>query len=842
MALRFRAASAPGGLASRPSMDVRCSVPRFGALGSTLLAACAASLLAACGAGADSTGLSPNGASTATTGGGGASTTSSAGGQGGGTSSAGGGTSSAGTGGAAGQGGAGGAPPMSICPPDADGDTLSDEIEGRALGIDTDKDGTPDYLDLDSDNDTLPDELEGQTASNGCQSPQDSDGDGTPDFQDTDSDNNGLLDRDEIYPDGSAYDAKKAKPNPADTNGDGVPDYADKDNDGDTLLDTVELAENDGSVHKGKPIDTDGDGLPDLDDVDSDNDTIADSYEGISDPDKDGIPAFRDLDSDGDGLPDTCEAGANGPHKLGDPPTDSDQDGTYDFLDVDSDNDGLLDTDEDANHNCVLDDGETDPYDPDTDHDGVSDLVELTLGSNPRDPNQTPASLGKYYFVLPYQLDVVPQQNIVPIKTTLNQGDVAFVVDTSAPMASAIQTLKLGMSDIIAALHKAIPDVAVGIAGHDDFPTGLYGSPGVDLPFYVAGPNGYVSTSLGDNLGAVQALNVHDGQDQAQSQIAAYSRALTDQMLLWPGGQIVPSGAPGSTYGSLHFRNTALPILVGITTNPFHDGRRVSASQILHDPYSFNGQQPYPTPTVDDLVTTMTGKGAQFIGISLADGARSGADPYEDMAYLADQTGAYVPASAFGGVQCGTGLAGTFLPPDGPATPDNPGGTCRLVFDVAKNGTGMTTSVVTGVKALLQSLKLDVRVLAQPEPNDPLDAVDTFIDTIEVYAPGGDDPAEPGVPCFSLDPVKQLKDVWQGAKGLVKVQDGINETALGIVPSQKICFKVIPKPNVTIQQQGDTVQVYTADLLVRATRAGWPGELVLGSPHAIAFIVPPAPQ
>ena len=123
-----------------------------------------------------------------------------------------------------GAGGGGGAPPMSNCPPDEDFDGISDTIEGRADNVDTDKDGTPDYIDLDSDDDSIPDSLEGQTKFVGCATPQNSDNDLIPDFRDTDSDDNGLPDRFEVYPDGTAYDPQKPAPNPADTDGDAIPD------------------------------------------------------------------------------------------------------------------------------------------------------------------------------------------------------------------------------------------------------------------------------------------------------------------------------------------------------------------------------------------------------------------------------------------------------------------------------------------------------------------------------------------------------------------------------------------------------------------------------------------
>ncbi len=740
-------------------------------------------------------------------------------------------TSTTGAGGMGGEGGMGGMGGMPICPPDADGDAIPDEVEGKSLAKDTDADGQPDYLDLDSDGDTLPDVLEGQTMFVGCNAPQDTDGDGKPDFQDTDSDQNGLSDRKEIYPDGKAYDPAKPAPNPADTNDNGIPDYADPDNDGDALTDTVELL-------NGVAVDTDGDGSPDLDDLDSDGDTIADLYEGLSDPDADGKASFRDLDSDGDGILDGCEAGVG--HQLADPPFDHDNDGAYDFLDLDSDNDGIIDADEDANHNCVLDDGETSAYDPDTDGDGANDLVEKVLASDPRNATQTPGTLGKVYFLMPYLEAPIPLTRVVPLKTNLNQGDVAFVVDTTATMGGEIQNLKVGLNGIVQQLHNAIPDVAVGIAGHDDFPSGNYGALGVDQPFYVAGPKGYISVSLLDNLGAVQALNVHDGGDNPESHIAAYWRSINDTFLIWDSGNVPPSGAPAGTYGSLHFRQGSLPIIVGITDAAFHNGRRAGNPGVLHDPYSFNDTPPFPTPTIDDLVIKMKEVGARFVGVSASDGVRNGADPYEDMAYLADKTSSIVSPTAFNGALCGTGLLGSFIVPDGPQTMSDPAGTCRLVFDISKDGTGLSTTVVNGVVALLKSLRLDIRVLASSEQGQ-VDTVDTFIQSISVNAFGGNDEGEPGQPCVPLSALIQLADIYAGPKGLNKMQDAVNESALQVTPTQKICFNVVPIPNTTIMQvQG--AQVFKAVLTLKAKNGAAPIELAVGTPREIAFIVPPAPQ
>jgi hypothetical protein len=499
----------------------------------------------------------------------------------------------------------------------------------------------------------------------------------------------------------------------------------------------------------------------------------------------------------------------------------------------------------------VVDPGETDPLKFDTDDDGVNDFIEGVLGSDPNNPTITPGSLGKYYFVLPYMQDPTPLDNIVPLRTNLNQGDVAFVVDTTSSMGGEIQNLTTSLSTIIATLTNPqqaahIPDLAIGIAGHDDFPDGIYGTSPVDKPFYVAGPTGFMSTLAADNQSAVNTLTVHDGLDNPESQIAAYDRALTDYYLQWDnGGEIPPGGAPGTTYGSLHFRKGSLPILIGITDAPFHNGRRTSdAPGVFHDKYIFDDTPPFPTPTMDVLIADMNAKGARYVGISASDGVRNGGDPYEDMATLVDNVQSFVSPKVFGGIQCLTGPSGAAIPPDGPATADDPAGTCRLIFDIGKDGTGLGQSVVNGIVALLKSIHLDVRALASPDPNDPLDAVDTFIQSIAVNPSGGADAQEPGVQCIAIDPVKQQKDNWTGPKGLLKMPDGVNETALNIVPSQKICFKILPKPNTTITQD-DKPHVYKAVLTVKAQNGKSSDELVLGDPkkpREIAFIIPPAPQ
>lgn len=99
---------------------------------------------------------------------------------------------------------------------DSDGDGLFDAFEGNGT-IDTDRDGTPDHLDLDSDGDAIPD-AEESGAFGGCAA-RNSDDDEYADFRDNDSDNDGLSDRQEREETGT-------DPTQADTDGDGFDDLA----------------------------------------------------------------------------------------------------------------------------------------------------------------------------------------------------------------------------------------------------------------------------------------------------------------------------------------------------------------------------------------------------------------------------------------------------------------------------------------------------------------------------------------------------------------------------------------------------------------------------------------
>jgi hypothetical protein len=763
----------------------------------------------------------------------------------------------------------GGACAPASCGTDTDCDGISDSIEGRfAAGgaPDTDGDGIPDWKDDDSDGDGIPDRLEWRKP--GCDSPiddlNDADGDGIPNFQDTDSDGNGLPDKDEVCPPAAVL-TKLGKPAcvasaPYDFDGDGVPDFLDFDNDHDSakadkalgLADKTELSNNAG-VYVGL-IDTDGDGIPDIYDVDSDNDFILDLEDGTSDDDGDTLPAFRDTDTDGDGVPDKCEARGKATPTTADyalPLADTDGDGLADYRDLDSDEDFLADGKEDLNGDCIVDTNETDRLKGDTDGDGIGDLPEVVLlgTAGAKDATSTPAKAGKFFFVVPYSVDgskkPTPDKATLALSTSLKQGDVAFIVDTTISMEEEIKELRDSLSSkIIPELSKRFTDLGIGVAGHDDFPTSSEGLAGTtSLPFYIPA-GGTVTTVAATAQAAAASLTTRaGGPSLPESQVAAMMRALTGQALTWPEGSLAAITPPAGTFGAMRFRDGALPILVPITDAAMHNGRRAkntTPTGVATDyDATYHHAYPFTSPNIDNLVAKINELGAKVIGVASADIERTAQlsntnMPYGDLAYLADKTGSYVPKSAFtGGLfgGCKTGFGGTSISED----TDGPGSTCRLVFSVGTNGSGLGNAIVEGVGALLNSIAFDVYVRAYKDPaGGTVDAVDSFITSIEPRPEGGTDPIT-SVMCTTFA-ASSLKDKYRTPKALAGAGD-IKETIGGLNPGKLYCFQVNPKPNTTVTAK-TTPQEFKAFLTVVADKPAG-GSISLGTDREVLFIVPP---
>lgn len=674
---------------------------------------------------------------------------------------------------------------------DADGDGISDHDEGRDQAIDTDGDGTPDYLDDDSDGDGVPDSHEAGDA-DPATPPVDSDSDGTPDFRDTDSDGNGRLD---------AVDGTN------DFDNDGIPDFQDLDDDGDMIKDTVELGPD-----PQNPVDTDGDTLPDFQDADSDNDTIADRDELMSDPDMDGIPAFRDLDSDGDCRPDSGEAG-DADYLT--PPVDSDMDGRPDFLDLDSDNDGLSDQLEDLNCNGVVDMGETSPTNADTDGDGITDLIEVAAGTNPTDPASNPHASGDFVFLEPYNMPPSPPSDVLDFSTSITQADVFFVMDTTGSMGGEINNLKSSLATVISTLSADIPDMGFGVGGHDDFPNGTNGTP-PDQPFYLL--HRILTTHTAAGLASVQAgvnmLTLHNGNDGPESQWEAAYQIATGAGVSVSSASVppfnpatappasIPAGESVGTIGGVGFRTGSLPIVVEITDIHGHNSESFPG-----DYYPFGGAAFRST-----AMTAEAAIGIRHIALTV------NSDAQTDQLVAVNASGATVPPDAWGPVgtrpggcaltQCCTGLSGAGQAPDGT-------GMCPLDFQITSSGTGIGASVIKAIEVLTTYGTIDITATIANDPTNPggVDAVVAFVDHLAA------DPTAPS-PCAS------------GLTAIDTNGDGILDTFQQVQPGTVVCFDVVPKMNTTIMST-DMPQIFRANITVVGD-----GITTLSTRH-VFFLVPP---
>ncbi len=649
---------------------------------------------------------------------------------------------------------------------DTDGDGICDFHEGRDEMLDTDGDGTPDFEDTDSDGDGIPDAVEAGDADT-CTPPVDSDADGSPDYLDTDSDGNGIPD---------------AVEGMVDSDGDGWPDYIDPDNDNDYMRDDYELGGCESWDSFGIPCDTDGDGIPDYMSPDSDGDGIGDRWETSADADGDGVPNYRDTDSDGDGIPDALE-GCTG----GDPsvmPCDSDGDSFYDFLDVDSDNDGLPDGVEDANHNGVRDGDETDARNADTDGDGVNDLIESAAGTDPLDDTDSPRTRGDFVFLVPYEDDPDPPNDVLNFSTAFQKLDLMFVMDVSGSMSAEINAVRDGLatmlSDIICTagqdpvVDQCIPDVQSGIT--------LFGQSGT--PYTLTKP-------IDDNN-----LPADPGDDAqcTYNRLPTVASGGSEQTVQ---GQVIgvrgTCASDASRIGQGCFRPGALHLILLVTDEDLKEDTTYANRQTAWDDI-FNvggriivdygaGGATEINSLITDMVAASSG-GVPLVPVvsptayaSIAACQSLGANPF----YLAGSDYRAIvrgdDASAGAALSCAVQAVGAYMPQDVES----------LIFNDPANADAL---------------------------GNPVDAPSSFIDYIEVYMVDGDAACPAG---------------YNTADGNA---DGHDDRFVQILPGNPVCWRIHVKENVVVPP-AETPQMFKATVEVYGT-----GGALLDS-REVFFLVPP---
>ncbi len=430
--------------------------------------------------------------------------------------------------------------------------------------------------------------------------------------------------------------------------------------------------------------------------------TTYDPPPSSGDVDGDGIPDDEDPDADGDGYDNAYEN--VGGHWCAD--HDPDGDGIDNWLDTDSDADGVPDADEMGTSN---------PYAADTDGDGFTDLIEIGVGTSPTSSESHPSS-ADIVVELPYGGGDVPVT--VRFPNRIENADVFFLVDTTGSMSEERTNLIAGMRDVIVpALAEAFDDVRYGVAGFDDYPVDTYGGM-YDAPFYLLSPmidgledrKGGVGGSCptvvyplrdgangtADIVDALQALGCHGGQDGPEAYVPALWTTATGGALTWSTGSVpAQTECPAGTLGYPCFREDALPIIVLVGDASFHNGP--------------GGTEPYEgldAPTYADAVAALDAIGAKVV--SIYSGGDTGVG-LTDYLQLARDTMTLKPDST------------------------------EMVFEVATNGTGLDTTVVTALSTLAAGTQQDVSTRIDDADEVSFDATSfvTGVSTVEGYTEGG---------------------------------------------------------------------------------------------------------
>ncbi len=387
-----------------------------------------------------------------------------------------------------------------------------------------------------------------------------------------------------------------------------------------------------------------------------------------------------------------------------------------------------------------------------------------------------------FFFLEPYGEDPTPKNDTLKFSTNIKQADIAFVMDTTGSMSSAIDNLKNALQGtLMAQLQAAIPNVGLAVVDYKD-----WGDP------WVVKVNQVVTTNLGLAKAGVAAMSASGGGDTPEAAIAAMQYTLTGQA---NGTIAAHSPATPGTFGGVDFRPGSVPVVVNITDADWHD--------------------PSGTATVASLKGAFASTKAKFVNIAESGFSFGGAGPETQANDLSDATGSNVPAAAFGSVsgcaagQCCTGNNGAGR------APSAPGGMCRLNF-LSSSGNGVSGGIVKAIEAIAIGSTFDVKATASNDPKNAggVDAT-KFIKALRAMDEGNPANNCPAAPAKDSD------------------GDGIKDTFLAVKAGTPVCFEVIPAKNGFVMPQLDP-QFFNAFIDVIAVQ----GDLHLDK-RSVLFLVPP---
>jgi len=668
---------------------------------------------------------------------------------------------------------------------------------------------------------------EGSTPGLGGDADTDTDADSDSDVDsDTDSDSDSDSDSDYTDTDGDTIaDSHEGADADKDTDNDGDPDYLDEDSDDDGIPDSIEAGDDDVTT---PPVDTDDDGIPDFQDNDSDQDGIPDGDE--------------DLDGDGELDP-----------------------GETDPYDDDSDDDGVSDLVEEV--------AGTDPLDPDDNPLNNGNFVFLVPYEDDPEPEegeirfQTAVSKVDLYFLEDISVSMEAElgsihDNVVTVldDLTCDTGETPDSCPTDCPATCGdascdagedflnCPTDCLGTCGDLVCTGNEDPDTCPddcpdaicgevyccgdGFCDAEEFPSNCstdcpgecgddFCNPGEQASYTGciedlwsgAGAFGTASDSAachssdsctsGDgNFVYQNLLDLQPDPSETQTALPAAcwgqpcwepplgalfytvtgygsASATTDGFTVPPLEVPEPPGCPVGYWGYPCFRPDSLPIVLLIGDEPFREcylpdgadlGDCVSSKPDWMDTPDF--------PIVANAVNVF---GAKVVGIMGNASSSNEEILQEEMETICNQT-------------------------DSVDELDNP-----FVFHGADDGAA--DAIAEGIKTLTQTIPLDMLALAEDDDADTVDAVEAFVDYLEVYTPGT---AE----CIAWPDLNDSDD------------DTHDDEFLGVTAGMPVCWKIVVQENQTVGPL-DTVQLFKAYVHL------WGNDTTLLDTRTVYFVVPP---
>ena len=368
-----------------------------------------------------------------------------------------------------------------------------------------------------------------------------------------------------------------------------------------------------------------------------------------------------------------------------------------------------------------------------TDAGGSIDAAPAMDARRPGEPSLPPADLE---VILPY---LGPQEDLeLEITANLGRLDVHFSVDTTGSFGEEIDALQSDLERrIIPSLEARVADVAFGVSRFEDFPSAPYGMTG-DRPFELLSP---ITTDVSRAASAVAALDqpLGRGGDIPEAGLEAVYQVATGVGYTRGGDTVIDrfdgAGASGDL-GGVGYRAGALHTLVHVTDAP------------THVPADY--EPTYPgTRGLADVSEAAEALDLFILGISSGDAGRTYLES------LAIGSGAVIDPE---GGNCPTGLGGLGRAPVA--------GTCPLVFDIARDGTGLSEAVVDALAQLVNAVRFDeVFGRALLDRFDFVKGIDAVVATPPV-----------GIEAPTLGDTRPL--------------DGIDDTFLAVGPGTTCVFRV----------------------------------------------------